>query len=158
MYYFLIAIHVIASILLIVIVLLQAGRGGGLSGAFGMGDNQTLFGNRASDFLTKSTTVVAVLFMAGSLLLAIVSVNRSRSIMQNVKIEDQGVPGAFSTPEDSQDDISDISIPLGDDQILQTEGVEFADDINVSDVEKKDEETLGVNSDEAFPLFQQEDE
>lgn len=117
MYYVLLTLHVIACILLILIVLLQAGRGGGLSGAFGMGDNQTLFGTRAGDFLTKATTTVAIIFMAGSLVLAIISSKRSSSIMKGIKV-DAPMP---QVQDNGLDDLSDISISLKDEEPLEGE-------------------------------------
>lgn len=122
MYYVLLTLHVIACILLILIVLLQAGRGGGLSGAFGMGDNQTLFGTRAGDFLTKATTTVAIIFMAGSLVLAIISSKRSSSIMKGVKVDAPMSAGSGAQAQDSGlDDLSDISISLKDEEPLEGE-------------------------------------
>jgi preprotein translocase subunit SecG len=66
-------LHVIISILLVAIVLMQKSKGDGLSGAFGGGGALTAsFGNRgAATLLSKLTTVFAVLFMVTSFLLAI---------------------------------------------------------------------------------------
>ncbi|MBW1714000.1 MAG: preprotein translocase subunit SecG [Deltaproteobacteria bacterium] len=64
------AVHIIACLALIVIVLLQHGKGASLGAAFG-GSSQTLFGSSgATPFLGKVTTVVAVVFMLTSLSLA----------------------------------------------------------------------------------------
>ena len=63
--------HVIVSIALIMIVLLQTGKGADMGAAFGGGSSQTLFGSScASTFLGKSTTVAAVIFMLTSFVLA----------------------------------------------------------------------------------------
>lgn len=71
----LIILHVLVSLFLIFIVLIQGGKGAELGAAFGAGSSQTVFGGRgAATFLNKMTTVVAVVFMLTSLLLAIVSV------------------------------------------------------------------------------------
>ncbi|MBU4053081.1 MAG: preprotein translocase subunit SecG [Proteobacteria bacterium] len=76
----LIIIHVIVCISLIVIVLLQAGKGAGMGAAFGGGSSQTLFGSSgAGTFLGKATTAVAIIFMLTSLSLAYVSSHRERS-------------------------------------------------------------------------------
>ena len=75
---FLIVIHVIVCIALIMIVLLQTGKGTDMGAAFGGGSSQTLFGSGgASTFLSKATTVAAVVFMLTSLFLAYVSTNQS---------------------------------------------------------------------------------
>lgn len=69
----LIIIHIIVSLFLISIVLLQSGKGAELGAAFG-GSSQTLFGSRgAATFLNKMTTVSAIVFMITSLTLAVVT-------------------------------------------------------------------------------------
>ena len=74
-------IHVIVCFALILIVLLQAGKGAEMGAAFG-GASQTIFGSSgAVGFLTKLTTVAAVVFMVTSLLLAFTSSKRASSVM-----------------------------------------------------------------------------
>lgn len=74
MFAFFVAIHVLVCVALILIVLLQAGRGGGLAGAFGAQTAQTLFGGRgAATFLSKATQWLAAAFMVMSILLAVLS-------------------------------------------------------------------------------------
>ena len=69
----LIIVHVIVALFLILIVLLQTGKGAAMGSAFG-GASQTMFGSSgAGNFLSKMTTVAAVLFMLTSLGLATVS-------------------------------------------------------------------------------------
>lgn len=64
-------IHVIVSIALILIVLLQTGRGSEIGAAFGSGSSQTIFGSSGSSgFMTKLTTIAVAVFMITSLLLA----------------------------------------------------------------------------------------
>ncbi len=71
-----IILHVLACLGLIMIVLLQRGKGADLGAAFG-GSSQTVFGSQgAGGFLTKATTAVAVLFMLTSLGLAYLSSSR----------------------------------------------------------------------------------
>lgn len=78
-------IHVVACIGLILIVLLQTGKGANMGAAFG-GASQTVFGSAgAATFLSKLTTVVAVVFMVTSLGLAIFSGKGSQpSVMGDV--------------------------------------------------------------------------
>ena len=86
MYTFVLIIHIIASFVLVVVILLQAGRGGGLAQTFGGGGaSTTLFGQKASVFLTRATTVSAVLFLCTSLSLAVISSRRAKSLMERVK-------------------------------------------------------------------------
>lgn len=66
----LIGIHILASIALIVIVLLQMGKGAQAGASFGAGSSQTMFGSTGGNVMTKITAGVAVLFMLTSLSLA----------------------------------------------------------------------------------------
>jgi len=61
-------IHVIISLLLMTVILMQSSKGGGLAGAFGGGGGVgSMFGGRGvATFLSKVTTVLAVLFMLSS--------------------------------------------------------------------------------------------
>jgi preprotein translocase subunit SecG len=64
--------HVIVCIFLVLVVLLQQGKGADWAGAFGGGGTQTAFGARgAGTVLSKATTVAAVVFMVTSLALTI---------------------------------------------------------------------------------------
>ena len=69
---FLTVVHVIVCVFLILVVLLQAGKGGGMGIAFGGGGgSQTVFGSSgAGNFLTRLTSITAVIFMVTSLVLA----------------------------------------------------------------------------------------
>lgn len=95
---FLIIIHVIVSIALIMIILLQTGKGADMGAAFGGGSSQTLFGSTGSStFLSKLTTAAAIVFMITSLGLAYISGHSTKSsIMMEEKapIEQQAAPTA----------------------------------------------------------------
>ncbi len=90
MYTLVLILHIIVSLILIAVILFQAGKGGGLADTFGGGggggSQTTIFGHKASDFLTKATEVSAVLFLCTSLSLAFLSSKRKKSIMESVKI------------------------------------------------------------------------
>jgi preprotein translocase subunit SecG len=67
-----IAIHVIVSLTLILIILLQQGKSADLAAAFGGQGSQTAFGPRsASNVLTKATTWLAVVFVVTSITLTV---------------------------------------------------------------------------------------
>ena len=77
MIYFVIAIHVVVSLLLIVIILLQQGKSADLAAAFGGQGSQTAFGPRsASNLLTKSTTWLAAIFVVTSITLTVMEQHR----------------------------------------------------------------------------------
>ncbi len=72
LYYLLTTLYVLVCLFLLVVVLLQQGRAGDIAAAFGGSSSQTAFGARSgATLLTRATSVLAVLFMAGSLALAI---------------------------------------------------------------------------------------
>lgn len=68
---FVTTLHIILCTILILVILLQPGKGGDVAAAFGGGGSSTMFGPRGpASLLTRATTVVAVLFMATSITLA----------------------------------------------------------------------------------------
>jgi preprotein translocase subunit SecG len=84
----LIIVHVIVCVALIMIVLLQTGKGADMGAAFGGGASQTLFGSTgASTFLSKATTGAAIIFMLTSLTLAYLSSHRTaESIIKSTPV------------------------------------------------------------------------
>jgi len=88
-------LHVIIALGLILVVLLQSGKGADIGAAFGGGSSQTVFGGRgAATFLSKLTTVLAVLFMVMSIVLTL---HASRQGTTTVIPEDRPSP-VSSTP------------------------------------------------------------
>ena len=78
-----IIVHVICTLFLILVILLQTGKGAAMGFGPGAGGSQTMFGSSgAGNFLTKMTTAIATLFMITSLTLGIMSTKeKSRSVM-----------------------------------------------------------------------------
>jgi preprotein translocase subunit SecG len=77
-----VVLHVLVCIALILIVLLQAGKGAEMGAAFG-GASQTIFGSAgAMGFLSKLTTIAAVIFMLTSLLLTFASTRKASTVMK----------------------------------------------------------------------------
>ncbi len=99
----LIIIHILVCIALIMIVLLQTGKGADMGAAFGGGSSQTLFGSTgASTFLSKATTGAAILFMVTSLTLAYLSSHRTddQSVVTDTPapVQTQAAPGTTTPP------------------------------------------------------------
>ncbi len=81
--------HVVVCIFLIVIVLLQQGKGASIGASFG-GSSQTLFGSEGPvPLLNKITTAVAVIFMLTSMTLAYISSQTGSSSVMDDIITDQ---------------------------------------------------------------------
>src|SRR5207247_4998781 len=67
-----IVVHVLSAVAIIGLVLIQHGKGADMGASFGSGASQTMFGGAGSgNALTKSTTWLALIFFATSLLLAV---------------------------------------------------------------------------------------
>ena len=89
-------VHWIVCVILILVVLLQTGKRADLAGAFGGGGSQTAFGARgAATFLSKATTIAAVVFMLTSLALAMLSSQsreRASSVLDTVPAPGPSAP------------------------------------------------------------------
>jgi len=115
MYGLLLGVHIVICASLIIVVLLQAGKGGGLAGAFGAAGGQTgqtLFGGRgAATFLSKATTVLGAAFMTTTVILAVLQANASgpQSVIRDV---DPGtmVPAA-SAPAPALGELPPLTTP-----------------------------------------------
>ena len=86
MYTFLVVMFILISFVMIVAILLQAGKGQGLAGAIGGGaGGSSVFGGRgAADFLSKATTCVAVLYMAFSIVIGVLYKSEADSAQQSL--------------------------------------------------------------------------
>jgi len=78
--------HAIICLFLVVIILMQSGRGGGLTEAFASAES--MFGANTNEFLTKGTTVLATLFLVTALSLAAISSQKGKSLMSDSVVED----------------------------------------------------------------------
>ena len=109
MYALLLVIHVIVCLVLILVVLLQAGRGGGFSDMLGGGQPQSLFGTQTNAFMLRATEVCAVVFIITSLSLAILSTQRGKSLVTNQKLMQElqskvpSIPQAPAAPPKAPD-------------------------------------------------------
>ncbi len=100
MYGVLLGLHLLVCLCLVAVILVQSGKGGGLAGgAFG-GATQTVFGGRgATDFITRATVVLGVLFFVTSLSLALITTRgtgRARSVVSEAAR--RAAPRAPATP------------------------------------------------------------
>lgn len=79
-----IVIHVIVCVLLVITILMQAGRGGGLTETFQSAES--MFGTQTNVFMVRTTTALAVIFFSTSLILAFNSSKGTKSLMANKKL------------------------------------------------------------------------
>ena len=84
MHTLIVILHIAVSVALILVILLQTGKGSDIGAVFGGGSSQTLFGSTGpTSFLSKLTAGAAIIFMLTSLFLAYFSGSgASRSIMK----------------------------------------------------------------------------
>lgn len=99
LYWLVIIIHVIVSLVLIAVILLQAGRGGGLNESFGGSSTQTLFGTKTSVFLTRATAASAIIYILTCLTLAVMTGHRGRSLVATTPLKTPLTHGVPGTPQ-----------------------------------------------------------
>ncbi|MBX2812454.1 MAG: preprotein translocase subunit SecG [Myxococcales bacterium] len=100
-------LHIIVCLAMLPIILLQSGKGGGVSAVFGGGGGSSIMGTRgASNFLTRMTTGTAIIFMCTSLGLSVLS-TRPGSVVGEI------APAAASTaPEGLEPDGQQVGAPV----------------------------------------------
>ena len=97
MYIVLIVIHIIVCLILILTILLQAGRGGGLTDLGGGDAAQSVLGTQAPVMLKRATEASAIVFLITSLLLAVLSSGKNRSLLNKMRMPE--LPsGSYTTP------------------------------------------------------------
>lgn len=98
MYTFLVILFILLSFVMIVTILLQAGKGQGLAGAIGGGAaGSSVFGGRgAADFLSKATTWIAVLYMVFAIVIGMLYKSEAdsaqQSLIQQRAAEEEAMP------------------------------------------------------------------
>ena len=111
-------IHVLAAVAVIVLVLLQHGRGADAGAAFGSGSSGTVFGARgAASFLTRLTTMMATIFFLTSISLAWMASQTldQRSVVERVEIvEPEPGPAPATTGEGAGDVPAFPSAPVSE--------------------------------------------
>ena len=96
----LIGLHIVVSIALIVIVLLQMGKGAQAGASFGAGGSQAMFGSTGGNFMSKVTVAAAVIFMLTSLTLAyFYGSPSSQTVMPSSVAAPAATPETAPTPD-----------------------------------------------------------
>lgn len=119
LYQVLIVVYLIVALALIGLVLIQQGKGADMGASFGAGSSATIFGSSGSgNFLTKSTTYLAIAFFVISLVLGNLTANRVKATDEwnNLDTPAAGVPAATDAiPTDSIEPKTDnADVPSSD--------------------------------------------
>jgi len=112
----LLVIHVLLSLAIIALVLLQRGKGAEAGASLGGGSSGSVFGARgAANFLSRSTAILATAFFITSLGLAYLAANQSSSKASNGSVVEQPfeVPAADKTAPVSSQPATEVP-PAGD--------------------------------------------
>ena len=107
--------HTIIALLIIVLVLLQKGKGAEAGAAFGSGASDTVFGAKgSSNFFSRATAILATAFFVSSLSLAYLSSQQADvpdSLLESVVIETNDISNQEAPNEESNMDTSIESMP-----------------------------------------------
>ena len=100
MYYAVAVLYVINCLVLMLVILLQQGKGGDIANAFGGGSSQAAFGARSgATVLSRATTVCAVLFIVGAIALGILGQYEGGSVVGGrAPLAQPSTPGPKPTP------------------------------------------------------------
>ncbi|NIM78467.1 MAG: preprotein translocase subunit SecG [Candidatus Aminicenantes bacterium] len=98
------ALFIICCVALILIILIQKGRGGGLSGAFGGAMASGILGSKTGDFLTWVTIVLAGVFLT-------IAVVMAKFYKPEVSEFGEDAPARQVQPESPQQAESDVNTP-----------------------------------------------
>ena len=122
---FILIIHSLVCVLLVVAILMQSGRGGGLTDSFAAAEN--MFGTKTNEFMVRATSVLAVIFVMTSLTLAHLYARRDQSLMErlmdktkkpdiqiNIPLDDKNAktstPVAVSTDKDTKTSAEPVAV------------------------------------------------
>jgi len=97
LYWIFLPLFMFVCVIMILLVLIQKGRGGGLSGAFGGGGGNTAFGSKTGDVLTWATSIVFALFVILAVVLNLICDNlpsNRQPAQQQTQQVPAGTPGS----------------------------------------------------------------
>ena len=123
----LIIVNVFAALAIIVLALMQTSKGD-MGSAFGGGGSQSMFGSRGSaNFLSRSTSLMCVVFFVTSLALAYIYAKRAEinSVVEPSVIEQQAQESDIPTIEVEQPSVNADDIP----QVIEESIESSSDDI-----------------------------
>lgn len=120
-----VVVHILVSLGLIGLIMIQQGKGAEAGASFGGGASQTVFGSQGSgNFLTKSTKYLAIIFFATSISLAVIAKQRSEVAAQELlptanqletlseKVELEASEDAATAKEEAKVELESSSEPV----------------------------------------------
>jgi len=128
MHTFLMILHVLVCLVLILVVLLQRGKGSDMGAALGGGSSQTVFGSRgAGNFLTKLTTAAAIGFMLTSLSLSYLTTQEANVLVFDEEVLDSAPSPDAASPDALEEVDVDASEGASADELVEMELGESGD-------------------------------
>lgn len=122
MFTFLVSVHAIICILLVTVVLMQAGRGGGLTENFSSAES--VFGAQTSSVMIKITSILGTLFILSSLNLTFQSLRKDKSLMESVpEVIEKNLPSFNSEMSGAVKESPTVTVPQKAMDVGNTSGV-----------------------------------
>jgi preprotein translocase subunit SecG len=112
----LVVVHLLLAIGLVVLILMQHGKGADMGAAFGSGASASVFGSRgASNFLSRTTAVLATLFFVTSLALAYFAMRTEEpvTLMEGVEVPALQESTPDQMPVTDLPAVPDLEAPVG---------------------------------------------
>jgi len=145
--YVLYTVLLIGSIFLILLILIQKGRGGGLAGALGGMGGSSAFGTRAGDVFTRITIGAAAVWFLAAMILAFINLSSGAGTYRNPGVtrsssqeQTDGSPSGGPTPSDDEPDKSSETKSPPDDKTPDEKPAEPAPDQKKPGSDQPDED------------------
>ncbi len=123
MFTFVLIVHVLVSLILIMLVLMQSGRGGGLTESFS--GAESMFGAKTDAVMVKGTTIFAFIFLITSLSLAFLSAQKDKSLLRQASStatqQQTFDPDALFDSADDQMDRIEIDLSQPDQTVIEVD-------------------------------------
>ena len=126
MYELLIIGYLIIALAIVVLVLIQRGKGADMGSSFGAGASATLFGSSGSgNFLTRTTTILGVLFFVLSIILS--NIGSSKTISSSDEFKDIG--DGTTTQQNTENSEGNKQVIPTTDPVIQPQSINPTSDI-----------------------------
>lgn len=139
MYEILLVVYLVIAIALIGFILLQKSKGAGMGASFGAGASGTVFGSSGSgNFLTKTTTILAIGFFGVALALGNMTSNIDSTEPSNSLFTEEDLTPATDTEVPTVDDATEIPVATPDAAATESELPTVNEETTEEETEEKD--------------------